>query len=150
MTYYENLIESLSNKLNELDIEMRPFGDYKVELHSPLNPDPATDEKPEHFAVDIYLHGLDSETKEDSSSVCWYAIEIYANRNCTEFAPIFNPRIKNVDNYSEDDYGDILEAALINLLYKPKFIDLINDMSRELVEKLKNEIAKLKEELTEF
>ena len=142
MPFY-SLINTLRNKLGELDIEMRTFGNYKVELHSPLGVHEATDEKPEHFAVDIYLQGLDPETKEVCASVCWCAIEIYANKDCTEFVPVYNPCKNGVDNYSEDDYGDILEAALLVLRYKPEFIALVNDMSREFIEKLKTEISKL-------
>lgn len=143
MAFYESIINTLQSKLSELDIEMRSFDDYKVELHTPLNPEEGPDERPVHIAVDIYLHALNPRTNKESVSVCWYAIEIYANKDCNEFAPILNAHEGNIENYSEDDYGDILEAVLLKLLYKPRFINLINEMSWELIEKLKVEIAKL-------
>lgn len=143
MTKYENLINALQDKLNELDIEMRSFGKYKVELHSPLNPEEILGENPVHIAVDIYLHAPDPETKEDTSAVCWYAIEIYANKDCTEFASVYTPLKDNTFNYDENEYGEVLYNELLNLRYQPEFIELINDMTKEYIEKLKAEIAEL-------
>jgi hypothetical protein len=143
MTKLENFVNNLSHRLHDLDLE-KPFGQYTVELHTPFGYHPAyADVGDECFAIDIYLHAPDPETKEDCSAVSWGAILVFANEDCTKFAPMYRPCFRETFSYSEDDHGDVLCIDLLNLLFKPEFIDFINDMSKEFIEKLQAEVAKL-------
>lgn len=141
MTYLENLANTLSDTIGDLSVT-KTFGNFRVELHAPFGVNKEDEVLAEHLPVDLYLYRKDPETNEEGSAVCWYAVKVFADE-VNRFAPIYCPDKRMTYNYSEDELGEEALNSLSYMMYRPDFIDFINDMSREFVEKLQAEIAKL-------
>lgn len=143
MTKLENLVEQLKAAYSE-QFEMKSFGEYRIELHTPYTVFGGV-KTPEFLGVDLYLHNDAEPENEIETAVYWSAVKIFANEDLTKFTPTYSPDKDESEEYvyEERETNDETLQKLESLVYEPEFIEFVQKMSKEFIEKLQNRIARL-------
>lgn len=143
MTKLENVTEQLRAAYSE-QFEEKSFGEYRIELHTPYAVFGGV-KTPEFLSVDLYLHNDAEPGNEIETEVFWSAIKIFANEDLTKFVPTYSPDKDESEEYvyEERETNDETLQKLESLAYEPEFIEFVQKMTEQFIEKLQDRIAKL-------